>query len=84
MLTSTDKTNIFLWTDQFLANAVKCMNEYVCCGKSGCELKSHIAKVVVLKQNITNATSYLTVEQIDNLYRRLQCLINLKIQDSKS
>lgn len=81
MLSTTDKDNILLWTNEFLANAVKCLNEYVCCGKSGCGLRTQIARVTVLKQNAINSAGYLTDVQIDNLYRRLQCLINLKIQD---
>lgn len=81
MLSSTDKTNILLWTDQFFAESVECLNEYVCCGKSSCKLCAKIAKVYSLKHAIENAGTYITEIQIDNLYRRLQCLINLRIQD---
>lgn len=81
MLTSTEKTNILLWADQFFAESVVCLNEYVCCGKSPCGLCAKVAKVYSLKHAIESAGTYITETQIDNLYRRLQCLINLRIQD---
>lgn len=81
MLSSTDRTNILLWTDEFFANSVKCLNEYVCCGKNTNKLCRKIAKVYSLKHAIESAGTYITDIQIDNLYRRLQCLIDLKIQD---
>ena len=81
MLTDDDKTAILAWTDQFFANATKCLTDNVCMGKSDPKLEAHIARVLVLKQNIEIAGDYLTDLQIDNLYRRLQCLINLKIED---
>lgn len=81
MLTADDKTNILAWTNEFLANSVECINNDVCRGISSEKLCRKIARVTVLKQNVINAAGYLTDLQIDNLYRRLQCLIDLKIED---
>lgn len=81
MLSTTDKDNILLWADEFFANSVICLNEYLCCGKSTCAIENKMAKVLVLKQSLESVGTYISEEKIDNLYRRLQCLINLKIQD---
>lgn len=76
MLTQTDYTNILLWVDEFFANASVCLNS--CCedNKGLCDA---IAKVYALKKNILESVGILSEIQIDNLYRRLQCLIDLYV-----
>ena len=81
MLTQTYKDNLMLWVKQFFANSVKCLNEYVCCGKSDCKVCEQVAKVYSLMHCIENAGTYISEIEIDNLYRRLQCLIDLKVTD---
>lgn len=89
MLSDDTRTNIMAYADQFLGNAVIGKNEELCRGvvcNYPCE---RVAKVYILKQTITKleplvgtTTSDVTDENIDNLYRRLQCLIELIVPSS--
>lgn len=76
MLTQTDYDNIMLWVEEFFANSAICLNS--CCedNKEMCDI---IANVYVLKKNIIASAGILSEIQIDNLYRRLQCLIDLYV-----
>lgn len=73
-LSVEDRQNIILWTNEWFATNAICQNE---CGCNSKQLCRKIAKVYVLQKNILQADGILTDEQLDNLYRRLQCLINL-------
>lgn len=68
----TDRENIILWANEWFANKAICLNDCGC--NKSCK---EIAKVYVLQKSILQADGILTDEQLDNLYRRLQCLINL-------
>ena len=78
-LTEDDKTNILLWTNEYFAESAKCLNGYVCQGKSSNGLCKKIAQVYILKNGILSADGIVTEEQLNNLYTRLQCLINLSV-----
>jgi hypothetical protein len=78
-LTQTDRENIFLWTEEWFANSAVCLNEYLCAGKNSGSLCKKIAQVYLLKKNIMSADGILANEQLNNLYTRLQCLINLSV-----
>ncbi len=80
MLTQTDYDNIILWSNEWFANQVKCMNQNICLGIDSSELCRKIADIFLIRKSIVEAVGILDEDKIDNLYRRLQCLINLFVQ----
>lgn len=78
-LTATDRTNIMLWVNEWFADSSKCLNDYLCKGISSKNLCKKIARVYVLRNGILSADGILTDEQLNNLYTRIQCLINLSV-----
>lgn len=78
-LTATDRINIMLWVNEWFADSSKCLNSYLCQGVSSKSLCKKIAQVYILRNNILSAEGILTDEQLNNLYTRIQCLINLSV-----
>ena len=59
------------------ADSVKCLNNF-CAGKQQC-LRDRMAKVRLLEISTLQAEGILDEQDVTNLYNRLQCLIDLKI-----
>lgn len=79
MLTDTDRSNLLLWANYFIGNFTKANNANLCKGistSSGCD---KVVKVYMLMDLIQCSDDFLEDEEIDNLYRRLQCLIDLTV-----
>ena len=68
---------ILEWVHRFYADSVKCLNNF-CAGKQQC-LRDRMAKVRLLEISTLQAEGILDEQDVTNLYNRLQCLIDLKI-----
>ena len=68
---------ILEWVHRFYADSVKCLNNF-CAGKQQC-LRDRMAKVRLLEMSTLQAEGILDEQDVTNLYNRLQCLIDLKI-----
>jgi len=68
---------ILEWVHRFYAESVKCLNNF-CAGKQQC-LRDRMAKVRLLEISTLQAEGILDEQDVTNLYNRLQCLIDLKI-----
>lgn len=71
------RTVIIEWVHRFYAESVKCLNN-LCAGQQQC-LRERMAKVRLLEISTLQAEGILDEQDITNLYNRLQCLIDLKI-----
>ena len=68
---------ILEWVHRFYAESVKCLNNF-CAGKQQC-LRDRMAKVRLLEISTLQAEGILDEQDVTNLYNRLQCLIDLKL-----
>ena len=68
---------ILEWVHRFYADSVICLNNF-CAGKQQC-LRDRMAKVRLLEISTLQAEGILDEQDVTNLYNRLQCLIDLKI-----
>jgi hypothetical protein len=84
----SDFAPINSWVEQWFAESDKCINEYICCGKDTKPLRAKMAKVysfwTALKQicsRLANSEDPNDVIALENLYARLQCLIDLSVEE---
>lgn len=80
-MTTEDRENLLLWADYWYGDTTKCITNDFIVGKCTKAAEQKLFKVYYLRKTINNATDRLTEEQIDILYGRLQCLINLTISE---
>lgn len=80
MFSSEDRTNLLLWADVWYGDTTRCITQNEICGACNKKLYDNIFKVYVLRELIESAEGRLTDEEIDLLYQRLGCLINLTIE----
>lgn len=85
MLSEQDRTNILLWVKKYFAEATKTRNNELCAGVECNRTCDEVAKVFILKRLIEKTEELVAGgheiqdAEIENLYRRLTCLIRLKI-----
>jgi len=71
------RATIIEWVHRFYAESVKCLNN-LCAGEQTA-LRKKMAKVRLLEVSVLQAEGILDEQDITNLYNRLQCLIDLRV-----
>lgn len=79
MLSTTDRENIIAWAKYYIGNVTKQNNTNLCKGISTQSCCDRTVKIYMLIDLIECSDNILEENQIDNLYRRLQCLIDLTV-----
>lgn len=78
-LNTESRTAIMGYANQFIQGQTKALNVALIKGtKCACHCDG-IVKTYMLMELIISSTGDLPDERIDNLYRRLQCIIKLKV-----